>query len=197
MRKIGIIQQLQVQTVSLKQGEKSSRYYDPAGIRRVSALRLTPQGVVGLENGQELNDVHHAEHPDSKNRALTNGISFNFTSHYNLMQQRFGAHLSHGIAGENILIVTDETFPESALAGGVIIQTQTGQTVPLTEICVAAPCAPFSEFALNLEERPPAELLKATLQFLDEGMRGFYCQQPGAPFVIRVGDPVFIQSLNS
>ena len=192
MCKVGVIQQLQVQTVSLKQGEKSNRYYDPAGIRRVSALRLTPQGVVGLENGQELNDVHHAEHPDSKNRALTNGISFNFTSHYSLMQQRFGAHLSHGIAGENILIVTDETFAESKLADGVIIQTQDGQKVQLTQVCVAAPCAPFSEFALNLEERPPAEALKATLQFLDNGTRGFYCQVVGQSAMIQVGDAVFI-----
>lgn len=191
MRKIGLIQQLQVQTVSLKQGEKSSRYYDPAGIRRVSALRLTPQGVVGLENGQEWNDVHHAEHPQSKNRTLTNGISFNFTSHYGLMQQRFGTHLSHGIAGENFLIVTDETFDESRFAGGVTIQTQAGATVQLAQVCVAAPCAPFSEFALNLEERPPAELLKATLQFLDDGMRGFYCQVVEQSAIIQVGDTVF------
>lgn len=194
MRKIGTIQRLQVQTTSLKQGEKHNRYYEPAGIQPVSALRLTPQGVVGLENGQTFSDVHHAEHPHSKNRALTNGISFNFTSHYTLMQQRFGAHLHYGIAGENILIVTDETFPESALAGGVFIQIKAGQTVQLTEIGVAAPCAPFSEFSLNLAERPPAELLKTTLQFLDDGMRGFYCQLASEPVVIQTGDPVFIKS---
>ncbi|MFN8486611.1 MAG: hypothetical protein U0350_03405 [Caldilineaceae bacterium] len=192
MRKIGVIQQLQVQTTSLKQGEKSQRYYDPAGIQRVSALRLTHQGVIGLENGQAFNDVHHAEHPQSKNRALTNGISFNFTSHYTLMQQRFGPHLSYGIAGENILIVTDETFAESALAGGVIIQTQDGQMVPLTQIGVAAPCAPFSEFALNLEERPPTELLKATLQFLDEGVRGFYCQAVGDSAMLHIEDKIYL-----
>lgn len=192
MRKIGEIIQLQVQVDSLKQGEKNNRYYEPAGLRTVSALRLTPAGVVGLENGQELSDVHHADHPESKNRTLTNGISFNFTSHYRRMQDRFGVHLSAGIAGENILVATDELFDEAAFVGGVMIVTQDGQQVPLTQICVAEPCAPFSTFALNLDARPPAELLKAALQFLDGGTRGFYCQRMGSPISVQVGDALFV-----
>ena len=193
MRKIGEIVQLQVQVDSLKQGEKNNRYYEPAGLRTVAALRLTPQGVVGLEGGQELSDVHHADHPESKSRALTNAISFNFTSHYTRMQERYGAHLSTGIAGENILIATDETFEAAAFAGGVIIATKAGQQVPLTQITVAEPCAPFSTFAIHQDARPPAELLKATLQFLDDGTRGFYCQQPSDPVVIQVGDVLFVR----
>lgn len=192
MRKIGEIIQLQVQVDSLKQGEKNNRYYEPAGLRTVSALRLTPEGVVGLVAGQELSDVHHADHPESKNRTLTNGISFNFTSHYTRMQERFGAHLSQGIAGENILVATDEVFDEAAFAGGVLIQTQDGQQIQLTQVCVAEPCAPFSTFALNLDTRPPAELLKAALQFLDGGTRGFYCQQTGAPIRVQVGDLLLV-----
>ena len=183
---------MKVQVDSLKQGEKNNRYYEPAGLRAVSALRLTPEGVVGLEAGQELSDVHHAAHPESKNRTLTNGIPFNFTSHYTRMQDRFGAHLSTGIAGENILVATDEVFDEAAFAGGVLIQTQDGQQIHLTQVCVAEPCAPFSTFALNLDARPPAELLKAALQFLDGGTRGFYCQQTGAPVRVQVGDLLFV-----
>ena len=192
MRKIGEIIQLQVQVDNLKQGDKNNRYYEPAGLRAVSALQLTPRGVVGLEGGQELSDVHHADHPHSKNRALTNGISFNFTSHYTQMQQRFGAHLRNSIAGENILVATDEMFDESVFGGGVIIETKDGQQIQLTQISVAEPCAPFSTFALNLETRPPAELLKAALQFLDGGMRGFYCQRIGSPIMIQIGDSVFV-----
>lgn len=192
MRKIGQIIQLQVQVDSLKQGEKNDRYYDPAGLRAVAALRLMPEGVTGLEAGQELSDVHHANNQNSKNRALTNGISFNFTSHYTQMQARFGAHLSTGIAGENILVATEQTFDEATFAGGVIIETQDGQQVVLSQVCVAEPCAPFSTFALNQAARPVAAELKAALQFLDGGTRGFYCQQTGAPIVIQVGDTMFV-----
>ncbi|MDQ3250589.1 MAG: hypothetical protein M3Q45_15460 [Chloroflexota bacterium] len=192
MRKIGEIVRLQVQPTSLKQGERSHRYYEPAGLCVVTALRLTAQGVVGLLNGAEVSDVHHAEHPASKNRGLTNSLSINFTSHYAQMQGRFGDHLSTGCAGENILVSTDEAFDETALVEGVMIETQDGQQIHLTQICVADPCAPFSEYALHLEQRPPAELLKATLQFLDGGMRGFYCQLTGEPAVIQVGDTLFV-----
>ncbi len=193
MRKIGEIIQLQVQVDSLKQGDKNDRHYEPAGLRTVAALRLMPEGVAGLAAGQELSDVHHANNPNSKNRALTNGISFNFTSHYTRMQARFGDHLSTGIAGENILVATDETFDEAAVTGGVIIETQDGQQVALSQVCVAEPCAPFSTFALHQATRPAVAELKAALQFLDGGTRGFYCQQTGAPVVIQVGDAMFVR----
>ncbi len=192
MRKIGEIVQLQVQPVSLKQGEKNNRYYAPAGLQVVPAMRLTGQGVVGLAEGDEIGDVHHADHPESKNRALTNGISVNFTSHYTQMQARFGDHLYTGCAGENILVVTDEAFDLASVVGGLVIETQDGQQIQLTEVCVAEPCAPFSEYALHLDQRPPAELMKATLQFLDGGMRGFYCQAAGEPAVVQVGDGLFV-----
>jgi len=74
----------------------------------------------------------------------------------------------------------------------VLIQTQDGQQIQLTQVCVAEPCAPFSTFALNLDTRPPAELLKAALQFLDGGTRGFYCQQTGAPIRVQVGDLLLV-----
>ncbi len=192
MRRIGQIELLQVQLASLKQGERANRYYDPAALRSVPALRLTLQGVVGLVDNQTWLDVHNAEHSQSKNRDLSNGVSFNFTGHYQQMQQRFGPHLTLGCAGENILIATEGRLSESDLATGLIIVTQTGQQLPLSAITVAVPCAPFSEYALASEMRPPPELLKSTLQFLDGGTRGFYCQYQGEPALIQVGDAVFV-----
>jgi hypothetical protein len=192
MRRIGYIQQLQVQIASLKQGERANRYYDPAPLRVVPALQLTPQGVLGVVAGQTLLDVHNATHPQSKNNNLINGISLNFTSHYQQMQERFGTHLTMGCAGENILIAAETQFAEMAFANGLIIVTQAGQSIPLQQVCVAVPCAPFSEYALAGEMRPPAELLKSTLQFLDGGTRGFYCQYQGEPALIQVGDAVFV-----
>ena len=74
MRLIGTIVRLQVQESSLKVGDKPRRY-DPAPIRSVPALRVSPAGVVGLaESGESILDVHHHDHPASKNRGGENGI---------------------------------------------------------------------------------------------------------------------------
>ena len=68
MQVIGTIVRLQVQESSLKVGSKPRRY-DPAPIRSVPALRVSSAGVVGLtKNGETIVDVHHGEHPSSKNR---------------------------------------------------------------------------------------------------------------------------------
>src|SRR3954471_6610206 len=101
---MGTIVRLQVQESSLKVGTKPRRY-EPAPIRSVPALRISVAGVVGLvQNGQAIVDVHHHDHPASKNRGGKNGISLGFTTHYRAMRNQFGEHLPDGIAGENILI---------------------------------------------------------------------------------------------
>lgn len=197
LRKVGVISRLQIQQESLKRGRSTNRYYDPSPLLEVTSMRLSEEGVVGLVDveGQstprELLDVHHFGHYDSKNRG-DNDISFNFTSHYARMQERFGKHLQLGCAGENILIETDEEFELGTLDDDVTIKTARGKTVRLTKVCVAVPCAPFSEFALNGQQRPSRDELRETLQFLDGGTRGFYAQQPGPPVIISVGDEVYV-----
>jgi hypothetical protein len=57
---------------------------------------------------------------------------------------------------------------------------------------VAAPCAPFSRFALSLDVHALPEMIKETLQFLDNGVRGFLAQLDGDEAEIQVGDAVFI-----
>src|SRR5260370_73436 len=54
---------------------------------------------------------------------------------------------------------------------------------------VAHPCRPFSGWALD--GRVESEMLKETLQFLDDGMRGFYCQGVGSG-IVSVGDRVVL-----
>ena len=197
LRKIGTVSRLQIQQGSLKRGRSPNRYYDPAPLLQVTALRLSEEGVVGLVDvaGQstprELLDVHHFGHYDSKNRG-DNDISFTFSSHYARMRERFGKHLQIGCAGENILIETDEEFELGALDNDVTIKTARGKTVHLTKVHVAVPCAPFSEYVLNGQERPSRDEMRETLQFLDGGTRGFYAQQPGPPVIVSVGDEVFV-----
>ena len=193
MRLIGTIVRLQVQESSLKVGDKPRRY-DPAPIRSVPAVSLGRAGVVGLtENGERIVDVHHREHPSSKNRGGENGISLGFTAHYRAMRQRFGPHLADGIAGENILIDTHRQFPVEDLANGVVVESADGRRLELRPVIVAAPCVEFSRYALRFPDgaRPDATVTEA-LRFLDAGMRGFYATYEGEPAVVEVGAQVFL-----
>jgi hypothetical protein len=53
---------------------------------------------------------------------------------------------------------------------------------------VARPCRPFTGWALGRQVEP--EVLKDSLQFLDVGMRGYYCVAEGVA-EIAVGDRLF------
>jgi hypothetical protein len=53
---------------------------------------------------------------------------------------------------------------------------------------VARPCRPFTGWALGQQVDP--EVLKDSLQFLDVGMRGYYCVAEGVA-EIAVGDRLF------
>jgi hypothetical protein len=193
MRKIGHIVRLQVQLGELKKGTKPNQYYDPAALRVVPALRLTSKGVLGLVDGQELVDVHHADHEYSRNRQ-SSGISLNFSSHYERMKDRFGSKLDTGCAGENILISADGIIDLSALSQGLIVESRDGVRIRLQHIHVARPCLAFSEYALSLADASTDDAIKETLNFLDGGTRGFYCDWRGEPVLVCLGDSVFLQT---
>ncbi|MGH2510858.1 MAG: hypothetical protein ACRDHZ_26130 [Ktedonobacteraceae bacterium] len=196
MRQIGQIKHVQIQRMPLKQGQKPQRYYDPAPILIVEKLVLTPRGVLGiLATGEQLVDVHNADHPTSR-YAGVNGISFGFTSHYRAMRKRFGAHLTDGCAGENILIETADEFRLEALGEHLALQAQaSGQWIHLERLHVAAPCVEFSHFALNELLPVPPAILRETLIFLDQGQRGFYATFVSeVPLALQAGDTVFVEA---
>jgi hypothetical protein len=197
MHEIGTIKLIQVQRSSLKAGERPYRYYDPTPLLVVEGLLVSPDGVVGLAaDGERVVDVHNAEHPATKNQRRLNGISVGFTSHYQAMRERFGPHLSDGCAGENILVEAERSFALGDLGEQLAIETADGKLVYLTNLLVAAPCVEFSQFAASQGERVPPEALKAALQFLDAGMRGFYALPAGdsANAIVRAGDRMFVVS---
>lgn len=191
MELIGTVTRLQIQESSLKVGD-TPRRYDPAPLRAVPELVVTRAGASFVdETGTTIIDVHNVGHPASKNRA-TNGVSLGFTSHYAAMRERFGDHLSDGIAGENILIETARTFAESDLSGGVIVEND-GQHLPLTGVIIAAPCVEFTRFALRFpDDAKPDKTVTEGLQFLHNGVRGFYASIDGEPATIQLGDRVFL-----
>jgi hypothetical protein len=195
MRFIGTVVRLHVQEVSLKVGQAPRRRYDPTGIRTVALLELDDGGVRGYtDNGDAVADVHHRNHPASKNRDGENGVSLGFTSHYAAMRDRFGDHLVDGIAGENILVQTDHLIYESALSDGIVIITDNGQEPHLESIIPAAPCVEFSRYALRFpDDARPDESVTEALRFLNDGIRGYYAIYRGPAVRIALGNRVYAQ----
>jgi MOSC domain-containing protein len=191
MRTVGTVARLQIQRGSLKRGEKPTRLYDPAPLLAVPTLNVTPDGALGgSPDGMWIVDVHHRAHPSTKNEDGLHGISLGFTSHYAAMRDHFGDRVEVGCAGENIIATSDRRFTYEELAGGVAILAPDGaERVRLKVLQVAHPCRPFTGWALGKQVEP--EELKRHLQFLDNGMRGFYCVGEGTG-TVSVGDSVAI-----
>ena len=195
MREIGLIKHVQLQRSSLKQGQRPQRYYDPAPLLVVERLLLAPGGVSAVSaDGEPIIDVHHAAHLESKNSLGANGISIGFTSHYRAMRDRYGAHLTDGCAGENILVESDHVWSIDQLGAALVIQRADGQMVALADLMTATPCVEFSRFAHLSAEPLTSDQLRTTLQFLDGGMRGFYARLANGQddTEIRAGDRVFV-----
>lgn len=193
-RLIGRIVRLQVQTAHLKRGEQPHRWYDPEPITAVATLRLDEGGVTGIAtDGAVHHDVHHRDHPISRNRG-DNGVSVGFTGHYGAMRERFGAHLTDGLAGENILIESDPVYSEESLGGTLLIET-TGGLVRLNAVIPAPPCVEFTRFCLQWpRDRRPDRTVTEALQFLDGGMRAFYATfapDGSDTTAINLGDAVY------
>jgi hypothetical protein len=187
MRPLGSLVRLQIQRNTLKTGVKPDRVYDPAPILAVDRLAVGPDGVLGAgPDGSWLVDVHHRAHPATKNEDGLHGVSVGFTAHYEAMQQRFGDRLTLGCAGENLIARTAAPLALADLAGGLAIVGPDGtERVRLRVLEVARPCRPFTGWALGGVVE--SQVLKESLQFLDEGMRGFYCVGEGLG-IVQLGD---------
>lgn len=194
LRPLGQIVLVQVQQASLKVGARPQAHYDPSPLLVVDSLLLTRNGVVGLTaDGGRIVDVHNATHPQSRNRRGANGVSLGFTSHYGALRDRFGPHLVDGIAGENILVASEQEISFGDLQPEVLIQDRmTGEMVILDNVQVATPCVEFSHFAANQAGLDAAQL-QETLRFLHHGRRGFYLTLASGQreALIQAGDRVY------
>lgn len=187
-RTLGQIVNVQVQESSLKVGAGRRKRYDPRPIRSGQALLVEPDVVYALDDGKRWLDVHCAAHPDSRNRDNGDMLSIGFTGHYQAMRDRFGAHLVDAIAGENFLVAYNGVLQLADVERGLRIVGKDGRSLDFEQVSVAHPCVEFSRFCLA-DEDVPGRAIKETLQFLDGGLRGFYCYVTGGlPQEIRVGD---------
>ena len=192
MRLLGPLVRLQIQTAGLKRGEKPHQWYDPAALLEAGTLSLDWRGaaIPDAPGGAQL-DVHHLDHPQTRQDPGENALSVGFTGHYARMRARFGARAAAGVAGENLIVDCPEAPRLEDLREGLVLRSKaTGRMLGLRKASVAHPCRPFTLFLLGGEAEP--EALKAALQFLDGGTRGFYfVAEDGAPFLARPGDEVF------
>jgi hypothetical protein len=188
---LGRVVRLQVQTDSLKRGQRPNRVYDPAPLTEAVLLRLSPSGARGVTaSGEEILDVHHPEHPRTKS-APGREVSFGFTSHYERMRDRHGERVTTGCAGENVLVETGRIWRLEDFAAGLAFRNATGMLLPLEKVSVAAPCVEFSRFSLGDPQASPQDL-KPVLQFLDEGTRG-YVFTPGGKGEVAIGDALVLR----
>jgi MOSC domain len=187
MRPLGAIVRLQIQRASLKTGERPHRTYDPAPLLAVPRLAVSPDGTLGAApDGSWLVDVHHRAHPATKNADGLHGLSVGFTGHYAAMRERFGARLTPGCAGENLIAEVAGPLRLADVAGGFAVLAPDGrERVRIRVLEVAKPCRPFTGWALGGVVEPM--VMKEQLQFLDGGMRGYYCVAEGDG-VVEVGD---------
>lgn len=194
MRKIGEVVRLQVQTESIKTGVKPRQTYTPEPhLIAVPVLRIDNDGVQGIAaTGAFLLDVHNRTHPRSRFSGQ-NGISLGFTGHYVAMRDRFGDHMTDGIAGEGILVNHDGILPLEELAGGIVIRGE-DREITIDGWAALNPCAPFTRFCLQLpEDQKPDRNFTEALKFLEHGMRGFQTVYPedAGSAEIHLGDEVY------
>ena len=194
-RGLGTVKLVQLQPSGLIIETPSGYFYDASRRVEVDRLLITVKGIEATTlEGKHLLDIHHLDHPD-KAYDDDDLVSIGFTSHYEAMRARFGEHMVDGIAGENIIIEFDKEVWTEDIGQQIIIEnSKTGDRTLLDLICFAAPCDEFSHFAAQSQrERLPSAELKATLQFLNNGRRGFllvlHDGQKAA--IIQPGDKVF------
>jgi len=174
-RELGTVKLVQVQPAGLIIETPEGHTYDPSRRVEVERLHITPQGIEAVTpQGERVLDIHHTAHPETRYLG-GDAVSINFSSHYAAMRARFGEHMVDGVAGENIIIEYEQEVWLPDLRQQITIENpDTGLGVLLEVKDFAAPCEEFSHFAAcSQHKRLPAEVLKTTLHFLNNGRRGF------------------------
>ncbi|MDT7547600.1 MAG: hypothetical protein QOE99_3710 [Actinomycetota bacterium] len=181
MELIGTVVRLQVQRSRLKPGVGTARVYNPEPLLEVTELAIGPRGVVG----DGIRDVHHADHPDTRNNKLRNGVSVMTISRYRDLRERYGKHLVDGIAGESLLLDSEHL---DDLTGELVLETAEGELAVTSE--PASPCVEFSRFVIGRGLGDVGPEVMATMAALDGGARGYYLQTSGTGRV-RAGARLF------
>jgi len=115
---------LAVQRGPVKIGKAPLRVYQPAAMVPVTTLLVEPRGVRGvIADGEVVLDVHHRDHPESRDRKGKAGILFMGTGDYVALRERYGDHVVDGIAGETVLLDAPNGLAGGGLPPAVTVLT--------------------------------------------------------------------------
>ena len=183
--RLGEIALLQVHQQQLVPGDE----FDPAPLLQVDEASVDAAGMLGWTGSAWVVDVHHTAWPE---RGARRPLSIGFTSHYAKMRRRY-RDVPLGVAGENIVVRTAQVVRLSDLGDRIIVRGDDREAI-LLPVKVAKPCLQFTSHMLGLPELGSYEELKADLEFLGEGTRGFIVamDERSEPTRLRVGDDVFV-----
>lgn len=168
---------LQLQTRPLKPGRAPYRQYRPEALQQVDRLLVSPRGNhgewVGPDGEHAAIDVHHQDHPQSRDRKGKGGISVIGTGDYVRLRELYGPHLVDGVAGESVLVEAPDGLAEVAFPADFSIRTNSG-VINFRLGRVADPCVEFSRFCLGEEPGPEvSDAVRKALIDLDNGHRGY------------------------
>lgn len=192
------IVRLQIQTRPMKVGRAPLREYRPEALQPVDRLLTSPRGNLGeWSDGtgprREL-DVHHQDHPQSRDRKGRGGISVLGTGDYLRLRETYGPQLVDGAAGESVLVDAPDGLAELPFGEEFAIRTSSGM-INFHLGRVADPCVEFSRFCLG--EPPSAEVsdaVRKALIDLDDGHRGYRAAARDEG-VITVGDTLVLPGI--
>jgi hypothetical protein len=184
------IVRLQVQRGPVKVGRAPLRSYRPEAIVPVERIVAGPRGVQGVTtDGEEVIDVHHQDHPQSRDRRGRAGVLVMGTGDYVALRARYGEHVVDGIAGETVLVDAPAGLARLGLPPVATVFTADGP-LELHDVREADPCVEFSRFCLRQEPSPVVDAaVRQALVDMDHGARGYRSIAASAA-TIRLGDVV-------
>jgi len=189
---------LQIQTRPLKPGRPPYREYLPAGLQRVDRLLVSERGNRGEWTDDwgdhSAIDVHHQDHPQSRDRKGRGGISVLGTGDYIRLRERYGPHLLDGVAGESVLVDAPGGLAQADFPTAFSIRTPSGM-INFHLGRVADPCVEFSRFCLREPgSTEVSDAVRKALIDLDDGHRGYRAAATGSG-LITVGDLLSLPGL--
>ena len=185
---LGLVALIQLQREPLK----ATGVYDPSPLLVVERATVSPGGLLGWHGSAWVVDAHHSAHPRSRGGGRR-ALSVGFTGHYRRMEEHFGS-APIGIAGENV-IVDAGPVRHGAIAGGLLVRPADRPAFVLRAPRVASPCVEFTSYLLGSADVLPLDDIRADIDFLDQGTRGFIVSLDHVErhYELRVGDEVLVQ----
>jgi hypothetical protein len=181
MHEIGKIVAIQIQT-----------QVDAESLISVPKAFLAPNGVTGVqENGEEIQDIRHSEHPETIATNESKPLHMTFTNRYAEIREQFGEHVTDGMAGEHIIVQVNYPFDKHGMGNSLVLHNQqNGKMVRLVETQKLEATLELANFIKK--DTIPEAMSEAAVEFLAE-KRGYSAQpQIDEAVEVNIGDVLYV-----